>query len=477
MPQRLPRVPDIADRLPRLESLFSPDATPLTTSMADAPMPLRCLDSFQPTRCEGLRSRERLPNGAWRIAPGLYEITMHSFCGMHASYAPHKALGYLPAPYKGRFANIFQKLMQRYSERAEIEQGDVQMLVWGLLARVKPSALRGPARAAAEKLLTTDELRELEGFGVDALRDEVVRRLLPQVRDALRPLLEIENRVRQLLAEGVRHYQELEQVVMRPFDPKDKILVEPHHWYWNPKGRYFLQFDPNGFSRTQIRIWVPRPIEARYDAHGRIESLALAGQWRISVQYDDTVEPWRCPREPRWLAYRFTTIRFERLDLGQEHLAEVNGWLFATEKRATTSGGVRVASVKPLLPSQRQPSWIGRWLDRLDEANQTRREIESYQEWLRRTEHIWRRQPSSESLLDREHYLHGIRDAIRGTPAERVEWIAETHQNAAEALGEAIIVLDRLPTESYAEYEPTGYLATPGSSGGQRLLVSGRVGS
>jgi hypothetical protein len=38
MPQRLPRVPDIADRLPRLESLFSPDATPLTTSMADAPI-------------------------------------------------------------------------------------------------------------------------------------------------------------------------------------------------------------------------------------------------------------------------------------------------------------------------------------------------------------------------------------------------------------------------------------------------------
>jgi hypothetical protein len=346
-----------------------------------------------------------------------------------------------------------------------------------LLARVKPSALRGPARAAAEKLLTTDELRELEGFGVDALRDEVVRRLLPQVRDALRPLLEIENRVRQLLAEGVRHYQELEQVVMRPFDPKDKILVEPRHWYWYPKGRYFLQFDPNGFSRTQIRIWVPRPIEARYDAHGRIESLALAGQWRISVQYDDTVEPWRCPREPRWLAYRFTTIRFERLDLGQEHLAEVNGWLFATEKRATTSGGVRVASGKPLLPFQREPSWIERWIDRLDEANQTRREIESYQEWLRRTEHIWRRQPSSESLLDRQHYLHGIRDAIRGTPAERIEWIAETHQNAAEALGEAIVVLDQLPTESYAEYEPTGYLATPGSSGGQRLLVSGRVGS
>jgi hypothetical protein len=57
-----------------------------------------------------------------------------------------------------------------------------------------------------------------------------------------------------------------------------------------------------------------------------------------------------------------------------------------------------------------------------------------------------RGQPSSESLLDREHYLHGIRDAIRGTPAERIEWIAETHQNAAEALGEAIVVLDRLPT-------------------------------
>ena len=51
-----------------------------------------------------------------------------------------------------------------------------------------------------------------------------MRRLLPQVRDALRPLLELENRVRQLLTEGTRSYQELEQLVMRPFDPRDPNL-------------------------------------------------------------------------------------------------------------------------------------------------------------------------------------------------------------------------------------------------------------
>ncbi len=113
MAQRLPRVPDIGNRLPRLESLFSPDTAPLATSMADAPMPLRCLDAFQPTRYEWLRSQERQPNGAWRLAHGLYEITLHSFCGMHATYAPHKALGYLPAPYKGRLATIFQRRIRR----------------------------------------------------------------------------------------------------------------------------------------------------------------------------------------------------------------------------------------------------------------------------------------------------------------------------------------------------------------------------
>jgi hypothetical protein len=128
-------------------------------------------------------------------------------------------------------------------------------------------------------------------------------------------------------------------------------------------------------------------------------------------------------------------------------------------------------------PFQREPSWIGRWIDRVDEANQTRREIESYREWAERTERIWRGQPSSDSFFDREHYVHGVRDAIRGTSAERVEWIAETHANSAEALAHAINVLDTLPTESHAEYEPSGYLATPGSRGGQRLLISGRVGS
>jgi len=475
MAQQLPRLPDVGQRLPRIESLFSPDAEPLTTSMADAPMPLRCLDAFQPTRFRFLHSRERQPNGAWRLETGLYEVALHSFCGRFATYAPHKALGYLPAPYKGRVAGVFQKLMQRYVDRADLEQSDVQMLVWGLLSRVKPSALKGRARAAAEKLLTAAEIRELDGHGVDALRDEVMRRLLPQVRNALRPLLELENRVRHFLTEGARSYQELEQLVMRPFDPKDKILVEPRHWYWDPKGRHFLRFEPNGFARTRVLLWVPRPIEARYDARGRIESLESAGQWRISVQYDDGVEPWRCPREPRWLAYRFTAVRFERPDLSKEHTAEVNGWLFATEKRASSAGGVRVASRAAVSPFQREPSWIGRWTDRVDEANQTRREIDSYRERAEWAGRVWQRQPSTDSLFDREHYVHGVRDAIRGTSAERIEWIAETHANAAEAAAHAINVLDALPTESYAEYDPSAYVATPGSSGGQRLLLSGRV--
>lgn len=56
-----------------------------------------------------------------------------------------------------------------------------------------------------------------------------------------------------------------------------------------------------------------------------------------------------------------------------------------------------------------------------------------------------RGEPSSDSLTDREHYLHGIRSAIRGSLKERLEWIAETHANSAEALAEAINVLNQLP--------------------------------
>lgn len=77
--------------------------------------------------------------------------------------------------------------------------------------------------------------------------------------------------------------------------------------------------------------------------------------------------------------------------------------------------------------------------------------------------------------MDREHYVNGVRDAIRGTSAERIEWIAETHANSAEALANAINLLNQLPTGSSADYDPTGSLAAPGSQGGQRLLVSGRL--
>ncbi len=471
--QRLPRVPELGEQLPRLERLFAPDQSPLTTSMHDAPMPLRCLDTFQPSVYQPLRAGDRPSGGAWRLAPGLYEITVHSFCGRHASYAPHKALGYLPAPYKGRIAGIVQSLVRRYTEREEVEWSDAQALVWGLLSRVKPSALKGRARAAAERLLTPQEIRELDGVGVDALRDEVVRRLLPQVREALRPLIELENRVRRYLTEGTRSYQELEQLVMRPLDPNDKILVEPKHWYWHPRGGCFVRYEPNGFSRVRLRLWVPQPIAVEYDSRGRIVSMARAGVWRIRVLYDDGVEPWRCPREPRWLAYRFHTVQFERLDQLLAHTESVNGWLFAVEKRATAAGGVRVASAGRIGLFQRAPSWVDRWLDRVDSANQTRRELQSYPELAERGARWVRGEPSADPLMDREHYVNGVRDAIRGTSAERIEWIAETHANSAEALANAINLLNQLPTGS-ADYDPTGSLAAPGSQGGQRLLVSGR---
>ncbi|MEN3001976.1 MAG: hypothetical protein ABDI19_09075 [Armatimonadota bacterium] len=472
--QRLPQLPKLSDKLPRLDDLFKKEP-PLTTSMADAPMPLRCLDEFQPTQFQPLDERHRLPDAKWKIpGVGLYEFTVHSFCGRIASYAPHKALGYLPAPYKGSRAKLLQAIIQRYPSHPELEQSDVQALIWAILAQAKPESFKTGVRRAAQTLLTEQELRSLNQQGLDALQDEVMRRLLPQVRDALRPLLEIENRVRQIIATLERPFEELERIVMRPFDPNDKILYEPQHWYWNPEGGYFHRYMPNGYSRTRIQVWVPRPVSIVYDGQGRIERLELQGQWSIGVEYDPSESPWRCPEDARLLAYRFRRVEFVRHDLGQREMVEVDGWLFVTEKRRSSRQGVQLASRSLIGWRQRQPSWIRQWIDRVRGINETRKEIDSYAEWANWGRRMWEGNPSADNLLDQQHYYEGIREALRGTTADRVGWIAETHRNAAEGLAYGIVALRQLPTGSERVYDPSGYLATPGSQGGQRLLTSGR---
>lgn len=472
--QQLPRLPRLPDRLPRLDDLMKREP-PLTTSMKDAPLPLRCLDMFQPTAFEPLDERFRLPEGKWKIpGAGVYEFTVHSFCGQFASYAPHKALGYLPAPYKGARAKLLQAIIQRYAVRSELAQSEVQSLIWALLAQAKPESFRGDMRRAAQALLTEQELRSLNQQGLDDFSDEVMRRVLPQARDALRPLLELENRVRRVVATLERPFEELERLAMRPLDPNDKILYEPLHWYWNPVQGYFHRYLPQGFSRTRIQVWVPRPVERVYDALGRIEQLALKGRWRIAVEYDPSEPPWRCPKDARLMAYRFRKVEYVREDTGQQHTVEVDGWLFVTEKRRSARHGVEIASRAPIGWRQSQPSWARRWLERLDSANQTRREIDSYRENYELGRRVWENNPSADDLLDTQHYAHGIRDAVAGTPAERLEWIGETHRNAAEGLAYATRVLDQLPTSPDSVYDPSARLGAPGSQGGQRILTSGR---
>ncbi len=472
--QQLPRLPRPSDKLPRLDDLLKKEP-PLTTTMNDAPSPLRCLSPFQPTQFQPLDERQYLSEGKWRIPkPGLYEFKVHSFCGRHASYAPHKALGYLPAPYKGSQAKILQAIVQRYPRHPELEQTNVQSLIWAILAQAKPESFKGGVRLAAQKLLTDQELRTLNQQGLDALQGEVMRRLMPQVRDVLRPLLEAENRLRQIVATLERPYEEMERVAILPLDPSDKILCEPEHWYWDPSQGYFYRYRPQGFTRTHVQVWVPHPVEVSYDAQGRIERMELKGQWRITVEYDTSETPWRCPKDARLLAHRFRKVEFVREDLEQREVVEVNGWLFAIEKRPSASRGVQVASRLPLGVQSRQPSWIGSWGRRLDDMNQTRREIDSYRSHYEFSRRVWEGNPSADNLLDMQHYAHGVRDAVVGTSADRIQWVAETHANAAEGLAYGIRQLETLPTGTEPEFDPSVRVATPGSRGGQRILPSGR---
>ena len=72
------RIPDLPSRLPSLSSLLQGE--PLTTSLDDAAGPLPMLDDYDPAHLVPMMALPRGAGGVFTPRPGLYTLTVDSFC-------------------------------------------------------------------------------------------------------------------------------------------------------------------------------------------------------------------------------------------------------------------------------------------------------------------------------------------------------------------------------------------------------------
>ncbi len=476
----------LARKLPSLDGYLR--GAPLTTNFDDTARQLPVLDGQEMRRpARPLRSLARTGSGGFMLQPGLWEGTFESYCLRTATHAPGKGDGYLLAPIKGSRAAAIQAILSASVKHPGIVRGDVQMLLWAILSRVRVSAMPPKLQAAARALLPASEIRAINASGLDALAAAERTRLFGGLAAPARQALEVESDLRYQFSRANVTYDEIERIAVlsgaRPEDTRNAI--RRGQWSRHARG-YFIRYFPDSFANTRVEILVPGRVVVTRDRLNRIVALEDA-RGRTETVYNDAVAPRTHPRDSRLKAYAFETLRFirRRAD-GTREVREFHdtGWTFhrsqPRNRGAWAAPAMAVLNAAFRLTGRTEFARLQGGFDRWSERAEQAQDIHERYEFYRDRADSATADPSADSvdeLEDTEHYRDGIDSATSADPSDRIEWIIEHQERETGALEWAISVLEGLPTTSTTDdppaWEPGGGVAVP-SRGGQTLGISGR---
>ena len=109
------------------------------------------------------------------LNPGYYRFRFNTFCLHAGAYAPTEGAGYLVAPLKGAKADLIKSILSKYGDHPEIDQKDVQILIWGIEANEKFTDYPPDFQVRVTPLLTPEEIASMQ---VDVKK--IAYDLLPQ---------------------------------------------------------------------------------------------------------------------------------------------------------------------------------------------------------------------------------------------------------------------------------------------------------
>jgi hypothetical protein len=234
---------------------------PITTSLPDAKWGDASKDGFtprEPTR--SLMTLQRTPNGGFVLQPGYYRMQTQSYCLHAGTHGPGGGDGYLYAPPKGPAEDAVMSIVRNSVQHPEIQQHDIQVLLWAIISRAKFEDLSPELKSTASRLLTPRQLASLNRNALDALSGNKLTDALGGVPEPLRQIAQAEANLRQMLTTPGASYAELERTAVlsgaAPLGPGSQEIPSGR-WSLHPDG-YYVRYIPSGYSSTRVEIWVPQ---------------------------------------------------------------------------------------------------------------------------------------------------------------------------------------------------------------------------
>ncbi len=271
---------DLSDKLKKKTPNLLGGKAPITTSLSDAKWGDASKDGFTPSEAgRSLMTLQRTPNGGFVLQPGYYSMQTQSYCLKAGTHGPGGGDGYLYAPPKGPAEDAVMSVLRNSVQHPEIEQQDVQALLWAIIARAKFEDLQPQMKATASKLLTPRQLASLNRSALDVLSGNALTDALGGVPEPLRQIAQAEAQLRQMMTTPGASFAEMERVAVlsgaAPLGPGSQD-VPSGRWSLHPDG-YFVRYLPSGYSSTRLEIWVPQGSPAVGKEYDPAAHIAVPG--------------------------------------------------------------------------------------------------------------------------------------------------------------------------------------------------------
>jgi len=270
----------LGDKLKKKTPNLLGSKAPITTSLPDAKWEDASKDGFTPREAtRSLMTLQRTPNGGFVLQPGYYTLQTQSYCLKAGTHGPGGGDGYLYAPPKGPAEDAVMTVVRNSVQHPEIQQHDIQSLLWAIIARAKFEDLQPQLKATASRLLTPRQLAGLNRSALDVLSGNALTDALGGVPEPLRQIAQAEAQLRQMLTTPGASFAEMERVAVlsgaAPLGEGSRD-VPSGRWSLHPDG-YYVRYLPSGYSSTRVEIWVPQGSPAVGKEYDPATHIAVPG--------------------------------------------------------------------------------------------------------------------------------------------------------------------------------------------------------
>ncbi|MBS1516942.1 MAG: hypothetical protein JSS91_02540 [Bacteroidetes bacterium] len=262
------------------------------------------------------------------LTPGYHRLILQSYCVKAGGYGPTKGSGYRTAPLLGKNADIVINIVDKSVSHPEIDQKDIQLLLWAIEAGTKFTDLPNDLQLKVKPLLTVSEITRLS---VDV--SDLTELLPSDLVDLAKYYKELGSK----LTNPSLAYQDIERFAVQNVGVELDLKDEINDTRWSYIGNnVYIKATPLAYYKTVLDVFYAAPVSSVRDDKNRVIKIG-DGEGSTEIVYDD--DPGRdilsTPGNPDLPIWRFRTIKLNGPG-GEQRILENAGWMIRDDGKPIT---------------------------------------------------------------------------------------------------------------------------------------------